>query len=60
MIIVNCNFYVANFKSLGIACCVTHFFVPNSIELANHCKDNADFGGQRYVKQAESRGLTEG
>jgi hypothetical protein len=60
MIIVNCNFYLVSFKSLGITCCVALFSVLIAGGLLNCAKGDADFGGQRYVKQAEFCGLSEG
>jgi hypothetical protein len=76
MIIVNCNFYVASFipitiGTLGITRCVSRpsrtlrsgralFSVLTAAGLLNFAKSDADFGGQRYVKQAEFCGLSEG
>jgi hypothetical protein len=60
MIIVNCNFYVASSKSLGITCCVALFSVLAASGCKLRKKRDADFGGQRYVKQAGFCGLSEG
>jgi hypothetical protein len=60
MISVNCNFYFACFKPLGIACCVALFSVLIAGGPLNCAKSDTDFGGQRYVKQAEFCGLSEG